>query len=1273
MEFGRMRPSLTVKILFPSLTIAVLVAVGIFGVLERELDDQARIDFTGRTDHFASAQAAALTDAVWSFDQNSIDRLFGVCAGYPDLVSARLITADGDLLAHYERPEPPDSTARSGSPAQYTMSKELLRSESGERLRLGSLEVTVDETQLNQSSTNRRRSDAATLVALAILLAVSMTATVHMQVGRPLTRLRESLTRNTREREKKRLQWRSRDEIGEVVAAYNVLLARQAEAEESLRSYQQSLEQMVENATSELKLSQKRFKDFAESSSDWMWETDQSNNFIRFIGANAVCDKLRHEAVGSNLADLAKGGTNKGEVSAYLAGLDRRDPIREFVYTARFQDSSWAEISVNGIPIYDDDGIYIGYRGTARDLTERVEAERRIKTVQSRLMGAISAIADGIILLDDKRRIIVCNEQFSQLAQSIGMTAETGLSLKLRAIKTNDVDQAQVFADCLSAWREQFDLCDASPLTLQLPDERWIRSTAFKTEDGGVVALFADVSAQIARDRELVAAKVAAEVANKLKSEFLANMSHEIRTPMNAIIGLSHLGLSTALDPKQRNYLEKILSSANALLGIINDILDFSKIEAGKMSLESEDFDLSKLFRSLDAMLAVKAGEKGLKLTFDIDPKVPPVVSGDPLRLSQILLNLGSNAIKFTPKGEVRFRAEFLGRKKDMVSLRFSIIDTGIGISEAQQASLFAPFSQADGSITRRFGGTGLGLAICKRLVELMSGRFGVSSKLHEGSTFWFEIDLQAGTFATLRPSSRTAFQQVKALVVDHQDNARQLLSTHLEAFGCRVVQATTGTAAIETLASSNYDFDVVVLDRHLPDLDGLEVGSLIREAAGNAGRPVIIIVTANSAEEIEAQVEELGFVGPLLKPVSASTVLDAIISIMPDSDLMRPSSSGQTLVPIPGIEKARLDGVKVLVVEDNDINQLCARELLEQAGAEVWIAENGQEAIDLLEQQPIDCVLMDVQMPVLDGYSATRKLRKQEKFSRLPIIAMTANAMSGDRERALQSGMNDYVSKPVEPDEMREAVYRWTLGIAVSGVTGDRVKPVLPPVFQTIDAPPVPELASAADHSAKMDGAPMVEPLDFAGALRRASGNRALLIKMMQRFQADAPNFATAFGEARTAQDYEVAVRLAHSLKGSAGTIGLVELQLVAGRLETTLRDNGTDEEIQRVHQLTLQALDRSERLIEGIVSGPVDGDAPIWDQNPGELAVQLTTLRQLLQDADTDAAHLCRELMSHLPKDQSALANSLLDLAESYDFPRALTAVDRLIDATGLTKARA
>ena len=1226
-----MRPSLTVKILFPSLTIAVLVAVVIFSFLESELDDNARKEFTARSDHFATAQAAALTDAVWSFDQNSIDRLFNVCAGYPDLVSARLITADGEVLQHYERPLAPG--AKSTTANQYTVAKELVRPEGGERLKLGSLEVVVDETQLLESATARRRSDAAILVALAILLAVSMATTVHWQVGRPLTQLRESLTRNTQEREKKPLQWRSRDEIGEVVAAYNVLLARQAEAEESLRSYQQSLEQMVENATAELKLSQKRFKDFAESSSDWMWETDQANRFIRFIGANGVCDKLRAESIGSGLTDLSKGVSSKTEGAAYLAGLERRDPIREFTYTARFQDSSWAEICVNGLPIYDDDGSFIGYRGTARDLTERVEAERRIKTAQSRLLGAISAINDGIILLDDKRRIVVCNEQFRQLAQSLGMSAEIGVELKLRGAKSKAArtEHDQALADCLGAWREQFDLRDASPLTLQLPDERWIRSTAFKTEDGGVVALFADVSAQIARDRELVAAKVAAEVANKLKSEFLANMSHEIRTPMNAIIGLSHLGLSTALDPKQRNYLEKILSSANALLGIINDILDFSKIEAGKMSLENEDFDLSKLFRSLDAMLAVKAGEKGLKLTFDIDPKVPPVVSGDPLRLSQILLNLGSNAIKFTPSGEVRFRAEYLGKKKDMVNLRFSVTDTGIGISEEQQASLFAPFSQADGSITRRFGGTGLGLAICKRLVELMQGRFGVDSSVNTGSTFWFEISLQVGTLSMAKSSSRTAFQQVRALVADNQTNARELLSTHLEAFGCQVVQAETAQQALDAFKVEGADFDVVVLDHELQSEGGIEVGRQIRQLAGDAGRPVIIIVTASAVDEISEEVEKHAFVGPLLKPISASTVLDAIISVMPDADLtrMRP--------PAAETGKARLDGVRVLVVEDNDINQLCARELLEQAGAVVLIAENGLEAVELLDKEGVDCVLMDVQMPVLDGYSATRQLRRSGRFAKLPIIAMTANAMSGDRERALESGMNDYVSKPVEPDEMRQVVYRWTLGGT------DAAEPAR--------VPAEPEK-------------PTVVALDLDAALRRASGNMALLIKMMQRFQADAPNFARNFEEMRNVEDVEGAVRTAHSLKGIAGTIGLLELQAAAGRLEAAVRDDQGEERVRDCNAATLQALEQALHLIDQVINNPSATAEPNRVDQPGEVLSRLKMLRMLVADADTDAARHCRELAGVLPRDHAALGKKLVEQTESYDFPKALATVDTLIE---------
>jgi len=1146
-----MRPSLTVKILFPSLTIAVLAAAVIFGLLESELDDQARLEFAARVDHFATAQAAALTDAVWSFDQNSIDRLFEVCAGYPDLVSARLQTTEGAVLAVYQRPRPVSAETPSTNAGRYSVSRDLVRREGGENLKIGSLEATVDETQLTQNSTHRRRSDAAELLVLAFLLAATMTATVHLQVGRPLAQLRESLTRNTLERKKLPLPWRSRDEIGEVVTAYNVLLERQAEAEESLHLYQQSLEIMVENATSELTLSQKRFKDFAESSSDVMWETDQSNIFIRFIGANSVSDKLRAESIGASLAEIAKGAALKADADAFLALLERKEPIRDFAYRARFRDSSWSEMSISGIPIYDDGGCFTGYRGTSRDLTLQVEAERRIKTAQFRLMGAISAIADCIILLDDKRQIVVCNQQFIQLAQSTGMVAEPGSPLKLRDSTSQPPSshEDRSLADCLSAWRDQFDLCDASPLTLQLADDRWIRSTAFKTEDGGVVALFADVSTQIARDRELVAAKVAAEVANRLKSEFLANMSHEIRTPMNAIIGLSHLGLSTAVEPKQRNYLEKILSSSNSLLGIINDILDFSKIEAGKMSLANEDFELSKLFRSLDSMLSVKAGEKDLSLRLEIDPKLPPVLSGDPLRLSQILLNLGSNAIKFTPSGEVVLQASFIGQEKDTVSLRFSITDTGIGISESQQASLFAPFSQADGSITRRFGGTGLGLAISKRLVDLMQGRLGVRSTLGEGSAFWFEIDLKVGTTASFRETASTAFQEIKMLIADHQDNPRQMLSAHLEAFGCQVWQAATGTEAIEIFDRHGGDFDLVILDHALPDSGGIETGSRIRRQAGKNRRPEIIIITAGAAHEIETDVESAFFLGPFVKPVSASTVLDAIIDMLPETGSV-------SAVP----ENPRLDGVRILVVEDNDINQLCARELLEQAGASVLIAENGAEAITLLEGVTVDCVLMDVQMPVLDGYSATRRLRRQQRFATLPIIAMTANAMTGDRERAIDSGMNDYISKPVEPEQMRQTVYRWTLGRGTSA-------PHQPPA----------EIAILSGT-----------PFDLTAALRRVGGNRPLLIKMMQRFRADAPNFCKNFDEARAAGDHETAVRQAHSLKGVGGTLGLVDLQLAAGDLEQALRETRTDAIIDGLRAKALGELDRANGLIDCALRNP-------------------------------------------------------------------------------------
>lgn len=727
----------------------------------------------------------------------------------------------------------------------------------------------------------------------------------------------------------------------------------------------------------------------------------------------------------------------------------------------------------------------------------------------------------------------------------------------------NDSSLLAVHPDDETDWRESLarsirDLSDWSFFGRMVsPNGKvlWVHSVArpMRHPDQAVQfnGIIVDVSAQRELEEKLAAARLAAESANKLKSEFLANMSHELRTPMNAIIGLSHLGLGMALEPRQRNYLEKILDSANSLLSILNDILDFSTIEAGEMSLERKDFSVSKLFRSLDGLLSVKAGEKGLKLTFDIDHRLPTALSGDPLRLSQVLLNLGNNAIKFTQQGEVRFHVALLGQVSDSVSLRFSVADTGIGISENRQADLFAPFVQEDGSITRRFGGVGLGLAICKRLIELMDGRFGVQSEMHKGSIFWFEITLKVGAIRAVEPSTPVSLQQVRILVIEGNDAARDRLSAELEALGCDVTSANSGQFALGNYQSAALEFDVVVIGRELPDLDGIETGQAIRALSGNDWWPVIMIVTADIAEETEIERSQGQNLKYLAQPVNASTVLNGVIAVMEEQDVvakvgrLKPTTEGSKI----------LQHLRILVVEDNDINQLCARELLEQAGAEVLMAENGAAAIALLAEEDVDCVLMDVQMPVLDGYSATRQLRKMPKFANLPIIAMTANTMRGDRERAFAAGMTDHIAKPIEPDEVLRVVRYWTLG-------DDRLVPL-------------PAMKRKTPHH------PFSSTLDMAGALLRASGNKILLTKIMRRFLDQVPVFIDEYEKARTAEDAETAIRLVHSLKGNAGTVGLPHLELVAAELEAMLRSHAGDDKILEHQTLLLRALEHARSLI--------------------------------------------------------------------------------------------
>jgi signal transduction histidine kinase/DNA-binding response OmpR family regulator len=629
------------------------------------------------------------------------------------------------------------------------------------------------------------------------------------------------------------------------------------------------------------------------------------------------------------------------------------------------------------------------------------------------------------------------------------------------------------------------------------------------------------------RTEQLERAQHAAEAATQAKSEFLANMSHEIRTPMNAILGMSYLALQTGLDTRQRNYVDKVHRAAESLLVVINDILDFSKIEAGKLEIETIPFQLGDIFDQLANLLGMPAEEKGLELLFALPQGLPTALVGDPSRLGQILLNLGNNAVKFTERGEVTVAVTVAERGAERAVLRFEVRDTGIGLSREACERLFQPFTQADASTSRRFGGTGLGLAICRHLVERMGGTIGVDSEQHRGSCFHFTLPfgLQPGVAPAAQPAE---LRGTRLLIVDDHPAARELLGALVASLGLHAEVAADGEAALAAVASADAadrPFKLVLLDWRMPGMDGIEC--LARLTQGGTGRhapPTVLMVTAFGREQAERQLQARGLqVAALLpKPVTPSALLDACVTALGHHAAPRRGEQRQELLQA---RQASLGGARVLLVEDNAINQELACSLLERAGVIVTVAANGREALAALDRDSFDAVLMDCQMPVMDGYEATRALRQRPALQDLPVIAMTANAMAGDREKVLAVGMNDHVAKPFQVDELFATLARW------------------------VSAKPRPAGLVA-----------MPSELDTRAGLEAVNGNEMLYRRLLGMFREREANFETRLREACARGDAAAALRCAHDLKSVAGTLGMPALQQAAGALEAAC-GRGVDE----------------------------------------------------------------------------------------------------------------
>jgi two-component system sensor histidine kinase/response regulator len=905
----------------------------------------------------------------------------------------------------------------------------------------------------------------------------------------------------------------------------------------------------------------------ADGGSQVVWQSIRAGSIVGWVRVNYSLEPVRAAKFAmwrdNLLAGLLTLVLSSGAVLLYL-----RRPLRHMRQAREFA-SRLDRHDGEPLPVVDTTIEFTALTEALNQAAASVAESRRIAANEAAKLSASEArsrailrtMRDGVVLIDGQGIILSVNDHIEEMfghdehdliGHNVSLlmpephrSAHDGYLEHYRTLRTPRIMGRRVEVEGLRR--------DGSRFAMDLNVNEMV-------DDAGstFIGVIRDITAQKQAQRELEEALAAAQAAGEARSRFLANMSHEIRTPINAVLGFAHICQTLDLPERAGDHVRKIRSAAESLLGVVNDILDFSKIEAGKLEMETIPFDLGEVLDRTANMFKAKARDKGVELVIGAMPGIPDRLLGDPLRLGQVLINLMGNAVKFTERGEISLIAMPLEADADSVILRFDIRDSGLGMTPQQRSLLFTAFSQADSSTTRKFGGTGLGLAISKQLVEHMGGEISVESEPGVGSCFSFlaRFGIASGVAASIPVDA--PLQGKRVLAVDDNPVMRTLHERTLQSFGCEAEAVDSGEEALVRLGAGAA-FDLILMDWSLGGMDGLETARRIR-AAGN---PVpIVMITGAEPEIARAQMKAGEIQAFLAKPVARAMLHDTLLDVL----------AGRSVAPVvaASIEAPVLAGSRILLVDDNDFNRQVGRELVELTGAVVDTVDDGAQAVAAVAAGSYDVVLMDLQMPVMDGYTAARIIR--ESRPALPVIALTAHAMIEERARVLAAGMNDIVTKPILPEALYAALAAF-LG-------GDRPRQVAAP-----NRSPPPVAVEPSPAVRPPDALARPEIFDHATALTRVNGNAEMLLRFLRMFRDRNAHCVTEIGAAVAAQDLTSARRLAHALKGGAGTIGMVELHACAASLEATLaaalQDN--DDPVRRDEQFaalqaawtrTLQAL---------------------------------------------------------------------------------------------------